>query len=550
MEKKIVPPNTARIAQGFRDTGYSFESAIADLVDNSIEAGATQIEVHVGLDIDDEPVITIADNGSGMNLVELENAMRYGSDPKNETRRLGRFGLGLKTASTSFCKQLVVVTSKGNDGPPVAATWDIDEIERSNEWVLSIGPAGRAETAMYAEYAQPLQLGSASSNSGTVIAWRKVDRLIKKKTGEVKNPKAFLDRKVENLRFHLAMTFQRFLDPDDMRARTVAIRLNGEAVAPWDPFCERFGVNCLYEEPIEITSDKGDDLPGRILVRVFILPKPAENQVEGYKEAARLSGTERQGFFIYREERLVQPASWMDFGVIETHLRGLRIEMSFPATLDEIFSVGLKKSGLEMQPFLRSYLEGRVTGWRREANERDRKGKARDDVARMNSGKSPSNHVIGEHLESLQAPTTLAAGDGSLTLSNNLPSSPVTVLGSGGALNDRFKVKVVTGGPQVYVALKEALDQRNLWEPAIRGDVQDRYQVTLNASHEWLKKAYLPLAETDPTRQAIDFLMFALAMAELNNTDEELRDEFEQFRIEVSRNLEKLSVDLPEHDPD
>ena len=135
MIEKQSLPSAPILIESIRSIGYSFETAIADLIDNSISAKATRIDI---LSIPkEEPYIIIFDNGNGMNKVELEEAMRLGSKNPNEVREendLGRFGLGLKSASLSQCRNLTVVSKK--DGKLSAFSWNLDYVIERNSWSI------------------------------------------------------------------------------------------------------------------------------------------------------------------------------------------------------------------------------------------------------------------------------------------------------------------------------------------------------------------------------------------------------------------------------
>ena len=144
-----VPPDTGRIVEGLRDTGYTLNAAIADIVDNSITANATAVNISLQLDGQRNVLIRVSDNGHGMDVAGLENAMRYGSAVREERNSLSRFGLGLKTASTSFCRRLTVVSVPTGGEDVVAAAWDLDELAEQDDWVLRIGTADSATRDSY-----------------------------------------------------------------------------------------------------------------------------------------------------------------------------------------------------------------------------------------------------------------------------------------------------------------------------------------------------------------------------------------------------------------
>lgn len=163
-------PSAARLVESLRDTGYSREAAFADIIDNSIAANATKISIELQYMFGEFRVI-ITDNGDGMSEDELRNAMRYGSEKRANPKSLGKFGMGLKTASTAFCRRLVVLTQKA--GIQSGRAWDIDRIIKTDRWELETPDADD----YYDDYEE---LSDFTSDGGTMIIWENTDRLIKK----------------------------------------------------------------------------------------------------------------------------------------------------------------------------------------------------------------------------------------------------------------------------------------------------------------------------------------------------------------------------------
>lgn len=209
IEKDInLPPDPARIMEGLRDTGYDFNTAVADIIDNSIAANASKVNILLEKDPAGEVFVYIADNGCGMNFEELKNAMKYGSAERNNKASLGKFGLGLKTASTAFCRCLSVI-SKVSDLVPRKVQWDLDYIAAKGEWILKQPELTMDESEYLKE--------TAKEGTGTLVVWEQTDRLL----NDCKS-KAFVKsalKKVEQaLEFHIAMVYQRYLDLNDERA--------------------------------------------------------------------------------------------------------------------------------------------------------------------------------------------------------------------------------------------------------------------------------------------------------------------------------------------
>ena len=155
---------------GLRSIGYSFSSAVADIIDNSISALATEIYIFSD-PLASVPYFEILDNGRGMNSTELDNAMLPGSDRNNvedSELELGRFGLGLKSASLSQCREFTVISKK--DGIVNAMSFDLDVIEAKNKLMLKVLTTEEIESIPHIndllKYA-----------SGTLVVWTKFDKI-------------------------------------------------------------------------------------------------------------------------------------------------------------------------------------------------------------------------------------------------------------------------------------------------------------------------------------------------------------------------------------
>jgi uncharacterized tellurite resistance protein B-like protein len=255
-----VIPSARRLIKSLRDLGYDFAAAVADLIDNSIAAQATLVAIDVEFDGDDS-WLRIADNGIGMTASELKEAMRYGSEREYEGDDLGKFGLGLKTASMSQCQRLSIASRVNPERAEIAAfCWDLDHIEKTNRWEIlaleknHIGPAIR----------KPLR-----DTKGTVVLWQRLDRVLgyKHPYGEVARKRLLsMCRDVEA---HLAMVFHRFL-AGEVQGKHIKILVNGNPVKPWDPYCRK-ELNTQKLTPVSITIEQ-DNVKGQIELEPFVLP--------------------------------------------------------------------------------------------------------------------------------------------------------------------------------------------------------------------------------------------------------------------------------------
>lgn len=382
-------PDPARTIEGLRDTGYTFETAVADLVDNSIAAAAEVVDIQVMLDFQGHVHLTITDDGCGMDRRELKRAMTYGSPKRRDPASLGKFGLGLKTASTAFCRRLSVVSRAGEGLSPVMATWDLDHVTNRNRWLLqeSDDPDSEAVRRLNAV---------AGNGSGTVVVWDKVDRLLRqyKTPGGFHHQKA-LTKKCNDLREHLEMTFERFLDDRDDRARDLKIILNGRSVVPWDPFQKDLSDLAVEDKKAVILEEDGKESEAEFVVRAFILPRRADFPSTQRAKAAKL-GSNRQGMYIYREQRLIHAGSWLKMFKAEPHFSLLRVEFSFDHRLDQAFHLDVKKSQILLNDDLVKWLrDSFLPAPRREADRRYRHGVRKVSKEKARGAHDGSNRAIG-----------------------------------------------------------------------------------------------------------------------------------------------------------
>lgn len=324
----LAVPHASSLVESLRAFGYELPTALADLVDNSITAGAKNVWVDFHWDGEDS-VIAITDDGKGMGEEALVAAMRPGSQSplvKRESHDLGRFGLGLKTASFSQCR-LVTVRSKTRGGMPATRCWNLDHIARVNEWqLLRRGDAG----------AEPHFRRLSKMASGTSVVWQNLDRLVAgQATDNERAQQVFLQR-AEAVRQHLAMVFHQLMTGQS----GVTILLNDRKVKPWDPF--------LAGEPAtQILPESRLSLRGALVhVHPFILPHHSKLTKSKHEAAAGPHGwNAHQGFYVYRNRRLLVPGEWLGFGwAKDEHYKLARIRVELPNELDHDWGIDVTKS--------------------------------------------------------------------------------------------------------------------------------------------------------------------------------------------------------------
>ena len=336
-----VIPSARRLVGSLRDMGYEFTTAVADLVDNSIEAKATVINIDVEFDGDDSWV-RIADNGIGMTEAQLHEAMRYGAEREYDETDLGKFGLGLKVASLSQCRRLTIASCTKNS-EIAAFSWDYEHIQQTDRWEI-LPLEGNDLKAILKK---PLK-----KSCGTVVLWERLDRVLgfKQPYGEYARKK--LASMTADLDQHLGMVFHRFL-AGEIENRNLKITLNGNVVEPWDPFArDEEGTKRLRSRIFEVEHE---DVVGKVRMEPYVLP--AEKNFSTPAAFRRASGpskwNQQQGFYIYRANRLIQSGGWSKTRVVDEHTKYARIAISFSPALDDAFKINVAKMKVQLPAQLR-----------------------------------------------------------------------------------------------------------------------------------------------------------------------------------------------------
>jgi hypothetical protein len=366
LEYEIVVPGV-ELLESMRSVGYSFEAAVADIVDNSITAGARHVE------IDGDPVqarfVTILDDGSGMDPDQARAALQLAGSTRagaRDTADLGRFGLGLKTASLSQARRLTVVTKRA--GVVSALQWDVDHVMATGNWSLQV-----LSSSEYADLPRIDQL--LKRERGTLVIWTVLDYML----GAARDPHLVMADRLAALRGHLGLTFHRFLsDPPRQR---LSIGVNGVAVEAIDPFLSTLPKTQVSEvETFTIGSDK-------VSFQAYTLPHPSNlpaklRQREDLAEGMRAA----QGFYVYRNRRLISHGHWYGLARREELSKQSRVQVDIPNTVDDLWQLDIKKSRAEPPQAVRSHFRRvieRVVGTSKRVHSFRGRREADADVVRL-----------------------------------------------------------------------------------------------------------------------------------------------------------------------
>jgi hypothetical protein len=339
-----VPPKASAMLEALRGLGYSTADALADIVDNSISAGASEVRIDFCWEGGDGAFISILDNGRGMDDPELEAAMRLGEKSPLDERSgddLGRFGIGLKTASFSQCRSLTV-SSRKEGGAVSCLRWDLDEIAAREDgaWALLEGTAQGSGTRMSALEKVP---------SGTLVLWEKLDRIVT----DGYTADHFL-KMMDEVESRLSMIFHRLLEGSHPKFRLL---IKDDPVRPWDPFLAGHPAKS-WNSPVERKWTPA----GMVEVECHVLPHKDMLSSADYEGAAGPDGwNSQQGFYVYRNDRLLLAGGWLGLGQgrawnREEAQKLARIRLDIPNTADADWKIDIRKATARIPVYLRPWL--------------------------------------------------------------------------------------------------------------------------------------------------------------------------------------------------
>lgn len=521
-------PDPSRLIYGLRDTGYDFNTAAADILDNAIAANATEINVWVDLQQDGRKFVYFGDNGDGMDATGLHGAMRYGAARRANAKSLGKFGLGLKTASSSICLRYGLVSRQAGQTDLQKLEWDLEHVGNINDWRMIREAVTPQEQYWYDELC---------GEHGTLVVWSKCDRLLSRDyedAGGAAEKRAIKGR-IDKLREHVALVFHRYLEAADTDYPTVRITINGETVSPWNPFFPERSEQVLPDHARVIPIQLEDGSIHNARMNAWILPH-SKDLTDAEKQKARIT-SRGQGFYIHREGRIIHHGGWLGvFRSDDQHYSLFRVEFDFDHQLDDAFKIDVKKSRILFDPALEEALKATLTPFWNEADRRYRR-KNREIAHDVALNHTSSNRTIEKVSPKGAAVVEVDAESQEVTVNNNR--------GAGIKLN--IPVNNNVNPNAIFIEAVDDITTGHVWEPAMRsaGDSGHRIGVRINKHHDFFQKVYMRTAALGDAVEGIDFLLWAFAAAEQNNSDAELVRTFEDIREEISVSLRKLLKDTP-----
>ena len=362
-------PQANSLMGSMRSIGYTFESAIADIIDNSITAMAKDITLYFPTSASN-CFVSILDNGIGMTDKELFNAMRYGSsscEVQRDNNDLGRFGLGLKAASLSQCRILSVVSKRNSKIS--AYQWNYNYILENDDWyLLELSEEEYSELPKFEELLK--------YKTGTLVVWQDFDIINKSSNGQIYST---LNEYKDTVAEYISLIFHRFINEERL-----SIRLNNYDIEGLDPFLESKNNKVTRFKPFSLAIPDSYDIERAVMVQPIILPYASDLTK---KEIKLLGGIEnlrtKQGFYIYRNDRLIIWGTW--FGQQRSELtKNARIKVDIPNSLDDVWKIDIKKQNATIPGRIKNQLKRAVNDVMnssvKQQKHRGRESKINDDI--------------------------------------------------------------------------------------------------------------------------------------------------------------------------
>ncbi len=523
MRKVTSIPNASRTFEALRSLGYDLNSSIADLLDNSITptVGATEVRIHLVRERDHFK-IRIQDDGCGMNASILEEAMRIGAESTYKKGDLGKFGMGMKTASLSHCHVLTII-SKCTSGT-FGFRWDLNHVRETDDgWVLFELSA--------LEIKEILEIEKLSIHkTGTIVFWDDLF-LLDEEYGTFKNEKLatnYIFQLEERLRLHLRMVFHRFI-----KENKIQIFVNDRVkLLPWDPFYrnEKNTHEIKLSEDLSQFRIKG--YPKPVLIRAFVLPnREAFSSEEAWKEAkGLLSWNDSQGYYIYRSNRIIRFGGWQGTRSKDEHDKLARVSIDIDPSLDRFFRINVNKATVQFPESLFNHLKNNINPVVSRYAQREYRSAAKNEKFenRFRRQEQKLNGISRSLVNKSGVKTSTKLGGTNVYVSNQ----------SGTWLANKVSEFLKYGSNKDFEVVSGEVPDGHLWR--VICNTNEKIKVIVNNKHPFYGKIYGSSSNKNITN-AIDALIFSLAFAELFNKSDQNAQLFDTFKTVCAQALSRLT---------
>ena len=539
MAHKITSlPAAKRTLNALRDIGYDINSAIADIVDNSLSRGkASNVFINFDFTKDYKFFLYIFDDGNGMSSSTLEESMRIGSkNDEYEKNDLSKYGMGLKTASMSQAMKLTVL-SKFHGSQVSAYSWDLHHINETNKWEILKHTSEEIKHLQenIIENSKDGNKELFETKSWTLVLWN--DLLEFQKNFESYPSRnsglSYYFKTVESIKTYLRLVFSRFIDGEN-GAKKTNIFLNKEKLNSLDPFCRK------EEHTIELTlTDSNgnfkinDGIPP-IKIHRYLLPtnpiKPGEftfSSVETWEEAkGTKSWNEAQGYYVYRNNRLISWGGWYRTKTIDEHDKLARASIDLTSEHDDLFTLDVKKTRIQFPEELKNHLKDNVNSkFIAEAKKRYN-GSERSKVEVVNAVREKSKKV--SHL------AQQLVSEDSITVTRNIDDLSLVIKNKfGDKITEDLTYKFIEAGQKI-ISMPFPEDDKLFWKMV--PNPFNEFQVLVNTNHPFYEKVYGDSEKDKKITAIMDAFLFTMSFIELKcitNNNELLFDQMKEVASSV-----------------
>jgi hypothetical protein len=528
---------------GLKDQGYSFNSAVGDIIDNCLspKVKSTEIKLLFDKNANGHFYLRIFDNGVGMDSATLLEAMRYGSgeEDKYEKNDLGKFGMGMKTASTSQARSLTVLSKSALSGEISAFKWDLDYVKESQKWTIleldrkEINTIIKNESGHFKEHYNRFNLNEAAEKlkSWTMVCWDNTESINRdfSKYSTAKGAENFYNRLVAELIQYLSRTFGRFIE--GKLTEKIKISVNGLELKHWDPFCSS-EKNTIIEKSTEFTINLGEENFEPIKITRVILPakdgKYSFSSREAWNNSYGSEGAnDSQGFYIYRNNRLIDFGGWKGRRKKDEHLKLARVCIDLSDNHDKLFELDVKKTRVIFPAELNEHLEDKVyTKFYARAIERYNSSNKVTPI--QNSFRNKSSKLV--HI------SNDLVTQGNVKISEDSKGKKITVKNKYGAITTDTVYKNLDQDFQIQS--KSFGNDIDLW--SIEPHPSKGFILILNENHLFYSKIYKEASTIKTLSALADAFLFTFSFVELRCKSKENESLFNDIRLVAAEVLNKF----------
>jgi len=517
MEKITILPDAVRTLRGLAHQGYTPPVAIADIIDNSLAAGADTVKVEFSEQPGGTFRVFIQDNGCGMNDEELKKAMQIGSSSEMARTSLSVYGMGLKAGSLSFSDSFNVLTRNKDSEDVWVARYDMDE-QAENPWSITFGRAGGRTLERFDR--------EVGSGTGTIVEWEEADfKDVDMDSRKMRvKPVSDVQEATEN---YLGLVFNRYMNGEVEGYPPVSIFVNKQKLEPFNPvddtYLDEDWKPVVDDLSVKISTPNGEvDVPYR-MTTYMISDSVSKNE-------SRL-GMRDQGIFPYRHDRLLQAPSWLGVATFHPDLNVARVVLDLPPILDSVLRTDMKKSGLALpqqmiQPMKERFDEYRLRMKRLKSQRREAKRKVVD-TSKIHD---KTNKVLKDASEYLEKPTVQFEANGLAKVTTRFGESKTEMAQIFAGDSTGSRIETVS-----------ELDQGVLFEPRWNGS---EAVIFLNKSHPFYQKIYFACLGDELAIQGLDFLIHSMCHAELLTRVDRAIEQFRRMRVEMSEMLRQYVAEI------